>query len=244
MAAPAGRVPGAAVVPGGFGPEGREDDMDETRRERERRRKAQLGRKGYEQDEAPMGLFDVARGAARAIGKSAFPLRATQQGTGGIQINQTAARSDPRKIQNPKRSSMEESNHQSQYQNQADGDDGQQQRLRKRDMVSNMVTSGLVGSLGWVLGAQPVEQEQQQQQQHQRYEDDIQDLSPTASSRLEHADHDLLPAKDDDDEVTHVARGGQNAAMHPAQKRTEQQPEKVEEQEKEKEREQDEWQDW
>lgn len=120
---------GDETVPGGFAPEGRDIDIADTRREREKRatsRKAE----SYEY-EAPMGLFEVARGAARAIGKSAFPLRGSQR---------------PLHIQG---SSVGP-------ENEADTSTSDQ-RVRKRDVVSNMVTGGLKSGLGWVLGAQPVD---------------------------------------------------------------------------------------
>jgi hypothetical protein len=120
---------GDETLPGGFAPEGRDVDIAETRREREKR--ASSRKAGRYEDEAPMGLFDVARGAARAIGKSAFPLRGEQRplhihdGGGGL-ANEAQPGSDDH-------------------------------RVRKRDVVSNMVTGGLKSGLGWVLGAQPVD---------------------------------------------------------------------------------------
>ena len=131
-------------VPGGFGMEDRDGDIAETQRERGRRRAAKVGMR-LDEDEAPMGLFDVARGAARAIGKSAFPLRAPA-GAQGVRVNDS-----PTSYGDPSRSSDE-------YGRGAggSGDEGQHNRVRKRDMVSNMVTGGLVSGLGWVLGAQPV----------------------------------------------------------------------------------------
>jgi protein transport protein SEC39 len=137
-------------LPGGFGLEDRAVDIAETQRERERRRTVKVGRRPDE-DEAPMGLFDVARGAARAIGKSAFPLRGP---AGGAQAVGIAEKSPASRVE-PSRSSEE-------YPRSAagSGDEAQQQnRVRKRDMVSNMVTGGLVSGLGWVLGAQPVDQD-------------------------------------------------------------------------------------
>ncbi|CAF9927827.1 MAG: hypothetical protein GOMPHAMPRED_004515 [Gomphillus americanus] len=71
-------------------------------------------------EEAPMGLFDVARGAAAALSKSAFPLRGHSE-----RASSEMARSD----------------------------EDTPQRVRKRDMVSNMVTGGLVSGIGWVIGA-------------------------------------------------------------------------------------------
>ncbi|KAK2738171.1 hypothetical protein FQN57_007145 [Myotisia sp. PD_48] len=118
-----GDTTGSSVIPGGFGPSSNELDTMDTERERQRRaratrppRKSQL--RGYE--EAPMGLFDVARGAAKAISKNAFPLRDPTMLT-GAQI----------------------------------GNENDTTRTRKRDVVSNMVTGGLVSGIGWVLGAQP-----------------------------------------------------------------------------------------
>lgn len=131
-------------VPGGFGLEDRDVDIAETQREREKRSTAKVGRK-LDEDEAPMGLFDVARGAARAIGKSAFPLRGAS-GVQGVQVNER-----PTSFSDPSRSSDEYGRGAA-----GSGDEGLQHRVRKRDMVSNMVTGGLVSGLGWVLGAQPV----------------------------------------------------------------------------------------
>ena len=124
---------GDETVPGGFVPEGRDVDMADTRRERDKR--ASSRKAGGYDDEAPVGLFDVARGAARAIGKSAFPLRGGQR---------------PLNIQD----------HGVGPENAAEtGTDDH--RVRKRDVVSNMVTGGLKSGLGWVLGAPPVEADEQ-----------------------------------------------------------------------------------
>jgi protein transport protein SEC39 len=120
---------GDGTIPGGFAPEGRDVDIAETRREIEKR--ASSRRAGGYEDEAPVGLFDVARGAARAIGKSAFPLRGGQR---------------PLHIQDHGIGLENEA--------QSGSDD---HRVRKRDVVSNMVTGGLKSGLGWVLGAQPLD---------------------------------------------------------------------------------------
>lgn len=77
------------------------------------------------EDEAPIGLFAVARGAAQALRGTAFPLSAGR----GVETAGIEHRSEV--------SAAEE------------------QRTRKRDMVSGMVTHGLASGLGWVLGAQP-----------------------------------------------------------------------------------------
>jgi protein transport protein SEC39 len=127
-------------VPGGFGLEDRDVDIADTR---ERRRATKMGRR-MDEDDAPMGLFDVARGAARAIGKSAFPMRSLS--AQGMQVIES-----PASFGDASRSSDEYGRGTT-----GSGDEGQQNRVRKRDMVSNMVTGSLVSGLGWVLGAQPV----------------------------------------------------------------------------------------
>ncbi|KAF2663530.1 secretory pathway Sec39 [Microthyrium microscopicum] len=90
-------------------------------------------------EEAPMGLFDVARGAAGAFAKSAFPLRGGQ-GTQPVQVVDTVG-SD----------------------GEMGSDDGMG-RVRRRDMVASAVsggasavTGGIASGLGWVLGATPVQ---------------------------------------------------------------------------------------
>ena len=135
----------SSTVPGGFGLEDREKDLAETERERERRHATKVKSRRFDEDEAPMGLFDVARGAARAIGKTAFPLRGVA-GAQGVNVRESGMGQLPRSSEESTRSVG------------GSGDEGQQ-RVRKRDMVSNMVTGGLVSGLGWVLGAQPVNKE-------------------------------------------------------------------------------------
>ncbi|KAI9791888.1 MAG: hypothetical protein M1833_001306, partial [Piccolia ochrophora] len=92
-----------------------------------------MGRKGDSRgggEEAPMGLFDVARGAAFALKKTAFPFggRVARGRTPGAETHAT----------------------------EEDGFGTEEERVRKRDMVSNMVTGGLASGIGWVLGAAPV----------------------------------------------------------------------------------------
>ncbi|KAF9886930.1 hypothetical protein FE257_010671 [Aspergillus nanangensis] len=111
-----------STVPGGFGPTDSEQDAFETKQQHARRARAQQSRLNLE--EAPMGLFEVARGAAMALHKNAFPL----QGRAGASEDSLPGES---------------------------GEDAQE-RVRKRDVVSNMVTGGLASGIGWVLGAQPV----------------------------------------------------------------------------------------
>ncbi|KAI9934269.1 hypothetical protein MW887_005343 [Aspergillus wentii] len=115
-------------VPGGFGPTDSERDAFETQQQHAKRARArQQGRSNYE--EAPMGLFEVARGAALALHKNAFPLHG---GAAAANSSEHGAESH------------------------LDHDDDHEDRVRKRDVVSNMVTGGLASGIGWVLGAQPV----------------------------------------------------------------------------------------
>lgn len=82
-------------------------------------------------EESPMGLFDVARGAAAAFSKSAFPLRS----------NTTFSRPESR---NTGRVSLDLSDSDSMH--------GHEERVRKRDMLANTATGALQSGLGWVLG--------------------------------------------------------------------------------------------
>lgn len=153
-------VHGGSVLPGAFGPSDRElDPMENDEQQRMRRARSRAQRPAPQppsssmkpdtsyDDEAPMGLFEVARGAARAFSRTAFPLHRPQHspsasssvagstsGLGGEPHNTSSGTSSP------------------------DRSEEQPARVRKRDMVSNMVTEGLATGIGWVLGAQPVNQ--------------------------------------------------------------------------------------
>lgn len=94
----------------------------------------------HRDEEAPVGLFDLAQGAAAAFSRNAFPLRTVS----GSRAAVPAAEGD-----------MLESEMASDH-----------NRVRKRDMVANAATGALASGLGWVLGATPVDSRQQQQQQH------------------------------------------------------------------------------
>lgn len=100
-------------------------------------KRKEMGRGATE--ESPMGLFDVARGAAAAIGRTAGALNnkardSIAAGTIG-DLRASASRMG------------EES---------AADASSAEARVRKRDMVAN----GLVSGLGWVLGAAPVQEQQ------------------------------------------------------------------------------------
>jgi len=90
-------------------------------------------------EEAPVGLFDLAQGAAAAFSRNAFPLR----GAAGGRAATPVAEGDVLELENA-----------------TDGS-----RVRKRDMVANAATGALASGLGWVLGASPVDGRQQHQGQ-------------------------------------------------------------------------------
>ncbi|EED20030.1 protein transport protein Sec39, putative [Talaromyces stipitatus ATCC 10500] len=118
-----------STVPGSFAPTDRElDAYENAQRQKSRGFKTESGRRF--DAEAPLGLFDVARGAARAFSKNLTPLQQHQQQTKEV------------KEEGEEMSKSTESL--------------ERERVRKRDVVSNMVTGGLASGIGWVLGAQPV----------------------------------------------------------------------------------------
>ena len=90
-------------------------------------------------EDAPMGLFDVAKGAAAALSKSTFPLRGARQAG----VKSAAKISQERSMNAANAHSSDE-----------EGVPGYEDsgRIRKRDMVSNMVTGGLASGIGWVIG--------------------------------------------------------------------------------------------
>ncbi|KAJ4361754.1 hypothetical protein N0V83_010694 [Neocucurbitaria cava] len=123
-------------LPGAF-------DLDSVTVQPQRR---EIGRGAVE--EAPMGLFDVARGAAAAFSKTAFPLR------GGAQAAARAEQGDSNG--GSSRVSMDFS------------DSGShEERVRKRDMVAHAATGALAtgsgalaSGIGWMLGAKPVTEQE------------------------------------------------------------------------------------
>ena len=88
-------------------------------------------------EEAPMGLFDMARGAAATLSKSAFPLRVSQKTATSLPRG-----SHERPLSGVSTGSSDEGS--------VGGAGGG--RVRKRDMVSSMVTGGLASGIGWVIG--------------------------------------------------------------------------------------------
>jgi hypothetical protein len=86
-----------------------------------------------------MGLFDVARGAAAAFSKSAFPLR---RDTGASRPESSASG----------RVSVEMSDEDSMHGSMYGSVHGHEERVRKRDLLANTATGALQSGLGWVLG--------------------------------------------------------------------------------------------
>ena len=91
-------------------------------------------------EEAPMGLFDVARGAAAALSKSAFPLRSPRT----TQLGSKPPMQSP--VQTFRGGDSIHSDDSGLSISEGEG------RVRKRDMVSNLVTGGLASGIGWVIG--------------------------------------------------------------------------------------------
>jgi hypothetical protein len=114
---------GDGLIPGAFGVE---PILNATQKPRESTRSAI-------NEEAPMGLFDVARGAAAALSKSAFSSRGHMPNS-------------PTTFAPPQHNRSASSIHSDSGSHEGEG------RVRKRDMMSNMVTGGLASGIGWVLG--------------------------------------------------------------------------------------------
>lgn len=128
-------------VPGGFGPTDSERDAFDTEKQRAARRaRARAAMPHSHPHDAPMGLFEVARGAAMALHKNAFPLRGAAGAAGSSGGGEGVAGAGARAGTGERALSPESG----------------EGRVRKRDMVSNMVTGGLASGIGWVLGAEPV----------------------------------------------------------------------------------------
>jgi hypothetical protein len=91
-------------------------------------------------EESPMGLFDVARGAAAAFSKSAFPLRRDARPSSRPEESPSARASAEVSDEDSLHGSMHGSMH------------GHEDRVRKRDLLANTATGALQSGLGWVLG--------------------------------------------------------------------------------------------
>jgi hypothetical protein len=138
------------ILPGGFSTSqyNTEADAHETRQHHARRAARAAQHNRLDSEEAPMGLFEVARGAARALHKnvnSSFPL------SGSLPIPSASSLSSSISKLESEGGSWDGENPSGS--GSASGQEGD--RVRKRDVVSNMVTGGLASGIGWVLGAQP-----------------------------------------------------------------------------------------
>ena len=118
---------GDRKVPGGFAA-----DANPTGQ------KARDPSRGALVEEAPMGLFDMARGAAATLSKNAFPLRGSQK-----MASSSPKGSHDRPLSGISTGSSDEG---------SVGGVGGPGRVRKRDIVSSMVTGGLASGIGWVIG--------------------------------------------------------------------------------------------
>ncbi|KAJ0419064.1 Sec39 domain-containing protein [Aspergillus carlsbadensis] len=143
------------ILPGGFNTSqfDSEADAHETRQHHARRAARAAQHNRLDSEEAPMGLFEVARGAARALHKnvnSSFPL------TGALPIPSASSLSSSiSKLESEGESWDGDGDGENPgWSGSGSGQEGD--RVRKRDVVSNMVTGGLASGIGWVLGAQPV----------------------------------------------------------------------------------------
>lgn len=138
--------------------------------------------------ESQLGLFDVARGAARAFKRNAFPLRPTSSSSLPARSVRGTERSSSLNASPVLKSeqNVKDKRHVSAMQSATDVEDEEQdawggeddwpeddegdrdakfthgeqgQRVRTRDVVASAVTGKLASGLGWVLGATPLDQE-------------------------------------------------------------------------------------
>ncbi|KAK5109192.1 hypothetical protein LTR62_007277 [Meristemomyces frigidus] len=133
-----------SALPGNFTLSGDQPEMvlDQTRREMGRLG-GTAGAGGAAGASAPMSMFDLTRSAASAFSRNAFPLSAGRTATQEPKTESRGSGEGPSGMEGSVES--------------LGGEDGQQ-RVRKRDMVVNVVEGGLSAGLGWVLGAKPAGQ--------------------------------------------------------------------------------------
>lgn len=122
---------GTSGLPGNFTVGGEQPELVLGQKRRE------VGRGGGEIGEAPLSMFDLGRGVARAFSKnvnaSVGEQRREGEGERGMDMSGSFTGSS------------------------TEGGE----RTRKRDLVANAVSGGLASGLGWVLGATPVGQQQE-----------------------------------------------------------------------------------
>lgn len=131
-------------LPGHFG---LPDEQPQLLLGQKRREMGRMG-SGRVEEEAPVSMFDLTRSAARAFSRNAFPL-----GSAGAAGGQA---SDPAPARGSGESSRGLDASVDSLGSTGSGET-EQQRVRRRDMVTNAVSGGLASGLGWVLGATPVD---------------------------------------------------------------------------------------
>jgi hypothetical protein len=136
-AAPSG-LPGHFVLP---------DEQPQMLLGQKRR---EMGRSRGGEEDAPVSMFDLTRSAARAFSRNAFPLGGgggAAAGRGGEQATRGSTSEDASRDMAASVDSL----------GSVGSGETEQQRVRRRDMVTNAVSGGLASGLGWVLGATPVD---------------------------------------------------------------------------------------
>jgi hypothetical protein len=137
-AAPSG-LPGHFVLP---------DEQPQMLLGQKRR---EMGRSRGGEEDAPVSMFDLTRSAARAFSRNAFPLG----GGGGAAGKGGGSEAAATRGSNSEDTSRDMASSVDSLGSPGSGET-EQQRVRRRDMVTNAVSGGLASGLGWVLGATPV----------------------------------------------------------------------------------------
>jgi hypothetical protein len=112
-------------------------------------KRREMGRRGGEED-APVSMFDLTRSAARAFSRNAFPLGGGGASAAGKSGNEATRGSTSQDSSRDLTASVDSLGS-------VGSGETEQQRVRRRDMVTNAVSGGLASGLGWVLGATPVD---------------------------------------------------------------------------------------
>jgi hypothetical protein len=112
-------------------------------------KRREMGRRGGEED-APVSMFDLTRSAARAFSRNAFPLGGGGASAAGKSGNEATRGSTSQDSSRDMTASVDSLGS-------VGSGETEQQRVRRRDMVTNAVSGGLASGLGWVLGATPVD---------------------------------------------------------------------------------------
>ncbi|PNS20129.1 hypothetical protein CAC42_5579 [Sphaceloma murrayae] len=173
------RGKGPSELPGAFGGLGPLEGRVYGQGTRQVRTRGKMGKAG-EEDEAPVGLFDLAYGAVGKLGRGAFPLRTrgtvVAGGGGGAMERQDGKEGTKEVEEGDEWGAWGEEGAEGGDDGEAWGWEGESgmggvvgedggrasgERVRRRDMVANAVTGGLASGIGWVLGATPVNANEQ-----------------------------------------------------------------------------------